>query len=215
MQSCLALNVSSQEQDTLAKMALKSSLIPQRYSSGTNSCNVDSKFDIRPAGLGARDTLRLEAGFMLYGNDLDENITPLEVPLAWTVKFDKIQDFVGKNALRTNRLTRKLVGFEMLQRKRIARRGSEVFLAGSKIGFITSGGFSPTLNKSIGFCFVPSDVPFDQIVDLSITKGNEKERRDEKSQKDEEKEKENPVRWELTCTRQKLEIPGFTNEIKK
>jgi aminomethyltransferase len=108
---------------------------------------------------------------MLYGNDIDENITPLEVPLAWTVKFDKIQNFVGKNALRTNRLSRKLVGFEMLQRKRIARRGSEVFLAGSKIGFITSGGFSPTLNKSIGFCFVPSDVPFDQIVDLSITKG--------------------------------------------
>jgi glycine cleavage system aminomethyltransferase T len=95
----------------------------------------------------------------------------LEVPLAWTVKFDKIQDFVGKNALQTKRLSRKLVGFEMLQRKRIARRGSEVFLAGSKIGFITSGGFSPTLNKSIGFCFVPSEVRFDQIVDLSITKG--------------------------------------------
>jgi aminomethyltransferase len=133
--------------------------------------HVDSKYEIRPAGLGARDTLRLEAGFMLYGNDIDENISPLEVTLAWTVKFDKIQDFVGKDALRTNRLSRKLVGFEMLQRKRIARRGSEVFLAGSKIGFITSGGFSPTLNKSIGFCFLPSEVPFDQIVDLSITKG--------------------------------------------
>jgi aminomethyltransferase len=131
---------------------------------------LDSKFDIRPAGLGARDSLRLEAGFMLYGNDIDENITPLEAPLAWTVKFDKTQDFVGKNALRTNRLTRKLVGFEMLQRKRIARRGSKVFLAGSNIGFTTSGGFSPTLNKSIGFCFVPLKVPFDQIVDLSITK---------------------------------------------
>ena len=132
---------------------------------------VGSKFDIKPAGLGARDSLRLEAGFMLYGNDIDENITPLEVPLAWTVKFDKIQEFVGRNALRTNRLTRKLVGFEMLQRKRIARRGSEVLLAGSKIGFITSGGFSPTLNKSIGFCFVPLEAPFEQIVDISITKG--------------------------------------------
>jgi len=108
---------------------------------------------------------------MLYGNDIDENITPLEVPLAWTVKFDKIQEFVGRNALRTNRLTRKLVGFEMLQRKRIARRGNEVLLAGSKIGFITSGGFSPTLNKSIGFCFVPPEAPFEQIVDISITKG--------------------------------------------
>jgi len=132
---------------------------------------VGSKFDIKPAGLGARDSLRLEAGFMLYGNDIDENITPLEVPLAWTVKFDKIQEFVGRNALRTNRLTRKLVGFEMLQRKRIARRGNEVLLAGSKIGFITSGGFSPTLNKSIGFCFVPPEAPFEQIVDISITKG--------------------------------------------
>src|SRR5437660_6620739 len=107
---------------------------------------------------------------MLYGNDIDENITPLEVRLAWTVKFDKIQEFVGRNALRTNRLTRKLVGFEMLQRKRIARRGNEVLLAGSKIGFITSGGFSPTLNKSIGFCFVPPEAPFEQIVDISITK---------------------------------------------
>jgi aminomethyltransferase len=131
---------------------------------------LDSKFDISPAGLAARDSLRLEAGFMLYGNDIDENITPLEVPLAWTVKFDKLQDFVGKNALRTNSVTRKLVGFEMLQRKRIARRGSKVFLAGSNIGFITSGGFSPTLNKSIGFCFVPSEIPFEQIVELNITK---------------------------------------------
>lgn len=134
---------------------------------------VDSKFEIRPAGLGARDSLRLEAGFMLYGNDIDENITPLEVPLAWTVKFDKEQDFVGKKALRTNRVTKKLVGFEILQSKRIARRGSEVLLAGSKAGYVTSGGFSPTLNKSIGFCFVPSELPFDQIVDVSITKGGE------------------------------------------
>jgi aminomethyltransferase len=134
---------------------------------------VDSKYEIRPAGLGARDSLRLEAGFMLYGNDIDENITPLEVPLAWTVKFDKEQDFVGKKALRTNRVTRKLVGFEILQSKRIARRGSEVLLAGSKAGYVTSGGFSPTLNKSIGFCFVPSELPCDQIVDMSITRGGE------------------------------------------
>jgi len=134
---------------------------------------VDSKFDIKPAGLGARDSLRLEAGFMLYGNDIDKNITPLEVPLAWTVKFDKKQDFVGKKALRTNKVNRKLVGFEMLLSKRIARRGTEVFLAGSKLGSVTSGGFSPTLNKSIGFCFVPSELPFDQIVNMSITKGGE------------------------------------------
>ena len=139
---------------------------------------------LRPAGLGARDSLRLEAGLFLYGNDMDEHITPLEVPLAWTVKFDKKQDFIGKKALQTKSVTRKLVGFEMLS-KRIARRGNEVLIAGSKIGFVTSGGFSPTLNKSIGFCFVPSEVPLGQIVDISIMRGagmkGEGEARDEKT----------------------------------
>jgi len=131
---------------------------------------VNAGLDIRPAGLGARDSLRLEAGLFLYGNDMDEHTTPLEVPLAWTVKFDKKQDFIGKKALQVKSVTRKLVGFEMLS-KRIARGTNEVLIAGSKIGCVTSGGFSPTLNKSIGFCSVPSDVPLDQIVDISITRG--------------------------------------------
>jgi aminomethyltransferase len=131
---------------------------------------MDSGLDIRPAGLGARDTLRLEAGLFLYGNDMDEYTTPLEVPLSWTVKFDKKQDFIGKKALQTRSVTRKLVGFEMLG-KRIARRGNEVLIAGSKIGSVTSGGFSPTLNKSIGLCFVPSQVPLGQSVDISIMRG--------------------------------------------
>jgi aminomethyltransferase len=130
---------------------------------------VDAGLDIRPAGLGARDSLRLEAGLFLYGNDMDEHITPLEVPLAWTVKFDKKHDFIGKKALQAKSVTRKLVGFEMLS-KRIARSGNEVLIAGSKIGSVTSGGFSPTLDKSIGFCFVPLDVPLGQIVDISITR---------------------------------------------
>jgi aminomethyltransferase len=130
---------------------------------------VDSVLDVRPAGLGARDSLRLEAGLFLYGNDMDEHTTPLEVPLSWTVKFDKKQDFIGKKALQMKSVTRKLVGFEMLS-KRIARRGNEVFIAGSKIGSVTSGGFSPTLKKSIGFCFVPSHVPLGQSVDISIMK---------------------------------------------
>lgn len=130
---------------------------------------VDAGLDIRPAGLGARDSLRLEAGLFLYGNDMDEHITPLEVPLVWTVKFDKKHDFIGKKALQAKRVTRKLVGFEMLS-KRIARSGNEVLIAGSKIGSVTSGGFSPTLDKSIGFCFVPFDVSLGQIVDISITR---------------------------------------------
>jgi aminomethyltransferase len=131
---------------------------------------VDAGLDIRPAGLGARDSLRLEAGLFLYGNDMDEHTTPLEVPLSWTVKFDKKQDFIGKKALQMESITRKLVGFEMLS-KRIARSGNEVLIDGSKIGFVTSGGFSPTLNKSIGFCFVPSEVSLGQSVDISITRG--------------------------------------------
>jgi len=130
---------------------------------------VDSGFDVRPAGLGARDSLRLEAGLFLYGSDMDEHTTPLEVPLSWTVKFDKKQDFIGKKALLTKSITRKLVGFEM-QSKRVARRGNEVFIAGTKIGCVTSGGFSPTLKKSIGFCFVPSEVPLGQSVDINIIK---------------------------------------------
>jgi len=131
---------------------------------------VDSGLDVRPVGLGARDSLRLEAGLFLYGNDMDEHNTPLEASLSWTVKFDKKQDFVGKKALQTKSVTRKLVGFEMLS-KRIARKGNEVFIAGSKIGSVTSGGLSPTLKKSIGFCFVPSQVTLGQSVDIGIMMG--------------------------------------------
>ena len=127
---------------------------------------VGSRFNIKPAGLGARDTLRLEAGLMLYGNDINENITPLEVPLKWTVKFDK-KEFIGKEALLTQQINRKLVGFEILE-KRIARHGNEVLMNGQKVGFVTSGGFSPTMKKSIGFCFVPMHVLPNQLIEISI-----------------------------------------------
>jgi len=128
---------------------------------------VGAKFNIKPAGLGARDTLRIEAGLMLYGNDIDRNTTPLEVPLKWTVKLEK-NEFVGKEALTNMHLDRKLVGFELLE-KRIARQGNEVFLKGNgKVGFVTSGTFSPTLKKSIGFCFVPTSVQTDQILEINI-----------------------------------------------
>lgn len=127
---------------------------------------VGSRFNIKPAGLGARDTLRLEAGLMLYGNDINENITPLEVPLRWTVKFDK-KEFIGKEALLSQQINRKLVGFEILE-KRIARHGNEVLMNGQKVGFVTSGSFSPTMKKSIGFCFVPMHVLPNQLIEISI-----------------------------------------------
>jgi aminomethyltransferase len=123
-------------------------------------------FNIKPAGLGARDTLRLEAGLMLYGNDIDENTTPLEVPLRWTVKFEK-KEFIGKKALITQQVNRKLVGFEVVE-KRVARHGNEILIDGKKVGFVTSGSFSPTLKKSIGFCFVPIHVLPNQLIEINI-----------------------------------------------
>ncbi len=125
-----------------------------------------SKFNIAPTGLGARDTLRLEAGLMLYGNDINENTTPLEAPLKWTVKFEK-KEFIGKEALLGQQINRKLVGFEVLE-KRIARHGNEVLIGGEKAGFVTSGGFSPTIKKSIGFCFVPINVSPGQLIEIDI-----------------------------------------------
>ena len=128
---------------------------------------LGSRFNIKPTGLGARDTLRLEAGLMLYGNDINESTTPLEVPLKWTVKFDK-KEFIGKEALLTQQINRKLVGFEVLEKRRIARHGNEVLVDGEKVGFVTSGGFSPTIKKSIGFCFVPIHVSPNQLIEINI-----------------------------------------------
>ncbi len=110
---------------------------------------------LKPVGLGARDTLRLEAGMMLYGNDMDETITPLEVVYGWVTDLEK--DFMGSAALRRlnqDGLTRKLVGFEMEDRG-IARHGYKVFIEEKEVGEVTSGTFTPTLQKAIGLAFVP------------------------------------------------------------
>ena len=123
-------------------------------------------FGIKPVGLGARDTLRLEAGLMLYGNDIDEKTTPLEAPLGWTVKFDC--DFIGKSALEKQQVKRKLVGFEILGTNRIARKDNAVLVDELKAGIVTSGSFSPTLSKSIGFCFVPISVSDEQTIQIEI-----------------------------------------------
>lgn len=115
------------------------------------------EFDIRPAGLGARNTLRLEAKMALYGHEIDASVTPLEADLAWIVKMDK-GDFLGREALAKQRqsgVTRKLVGFEMRGRG-IARDGYEVLVDGAPAGWVTSGGPSPTLNRNIGLCYLPT-----------------------------------------------------------
>jgi aminomethyltransferase len=111
----------------------------------------------KPVGLGARDTLRLEGKLSLYGNDLTDDTTPLEADLAWVVKLDTNADFIGKDALLKQRaagVTRKLVGFEMTERG-IARHGYAIHAGGAKVGEVTSGGPSPTLEKNIGMGYVP------------------------------------------------------------
>ncbi len=116
---------------------------------------------IAPTGLGARDTLRLEARLSLYGNDIDETTNPLEAGLAWTVKLDKAH-FVGKDALvaiQKQGLPRKLVGFEMTGRG-VARHGYPLVPAGggAPIGICTSGGPAPTVGKNIGLGYLPAEL---------------------------------------------------------
>jgi aminomethyltransferase len=115
-----------------------------------------AEFGIKPCGLGARNTLRLEAKMALYGHEIDASITPFEADLAWIVKLDK-GDFLGREALirqKENGITRKLVGFTMRGRG-IGREGYEVRLNGAPAGWVTSGSPSPTTNANIGLCYLP------------------------------------------------------------
>jgi aminomethyltransferase len=116
-----------------------------------------AEFGIKPAGLGARNTLRLEAAMALYGHEIDASITPLEAGLEWIVKFDK-GDFSGRDALlkqKESGIKRRLTGFVMKGRG-IAREGYEVSMGGAPAGWVTSGSPSPTLNKNIGLCYLPT-----------------------------------------------------------
>lgn len=109
---------------------------------------------MKPAGLGARDTLRLEAGMMLNGQDITEDVSPLEVPYGWLVDLGK--EFAGADALRNLKekgIRKKLIGLEMTGRG-IARHGYKVFCRDKEIGLVTSGTFAPTLNKAIGLAFI-------------------------------------------------------------
>ena len=118
--------------------------------------DVGGSHGLRPVGLGARDTLRLEAKMALYGNDIDEEHTVLEADLAWLVKFDK-GDFLGREALARQKeegIPRKLVGFEMADRG-IARSGYPFLVGGEVEGDVTSGSFAPYLKKAIGLCYLP------------------------------------------------------------
>ena len=116
-----------------------------------------AKVNLAPIGLGARDSLRLEMGFCLYGNDIDRTTHPLEASLGWTVKMAK-PDFMGKAAMvaaKAAGLARRLVGLHV-DSPRVARHGWEVLKDGAVVGHVTSGTSSPTLKKSIAMAYVPA-----------------------------------------------------------
>lgn len=123
---------------------------------------------VAQCGLGARDTLRLEAGMNLYGNDMDETVSPLESGLTWTVAFDPPErDFVGRGALealRKNGVPRKLVGLVLEERGVL--RGHQKVMTPAGEGELTSGTFSPTLARSIGFARVPAATGAQVQVDI-------------------------------------------------
>ena len=135
--------------------------VPPRQAESVWSALLDAggAYGLCPAGLGARDTLRLEAGLRLYGNDMDETTTLLEAGLGWTIGWEK-GAFIGREALLAQKRagpSRKLVGFEMLDRG-IARHGHAVHAGADRVGRVTSGTLTPYLNKAIGMAYVPVEL---------------------------------------------------------
>lgn len=117
------------------------------------------EWGVKPCGLGARDTLRLEAGMNLYGSDMDESVSPLESNMAWTIAWEPVREFVGRSALLAQQeqgVSRKLVGLVMKSRG-VLRGHQKVLVEGIGEGEITSGTFSPTLGYSIALARVPSE----------------------------------------------------------
>ena len=131
---------------------------------------VGKEFDLKPIGFGARDTLRLESKFLLYGHDMNDDTNPVEAGLNWTIGWTK-DNFIGKSALdaaKANGVKRKLVGFELMDRG-IAREGSAIFANEKQIGKVTSGTFSPTLKQSIGLAYVsPEFAQVGQELEIEI-----------------------------------------------
>jgi aminomethyltransferase len=122
---------------------------------------------IEPVGLGARDTLRLEMGYALYGNEMDESRTPVETGLLWVTKLDK-GDFIGRDAIAARQdagARERLVGFELLERG-IPRKDQAITVGGEAVGLVTSGSYSPSLDRGIGLGYVPSGV--EDAVEVSV-----------------------------------------------
>ncbi|MCC7522073.1 MAG: glycine cleavage system aminomethyltransferase GcvT [Flavobacteriaceae bacterium] len=131
-------------------------------------------YDIKPAGLASRDTLRLEMGFCLYGNDIDDTTSPIEAGLGWITKFTK--DFVNSEYIKShkeNGTKRKLVAFEMLERAIPRHEYPIVDATGNIIGVVTSGTMSPSLNMGIGMGYVPIEMSkLDTVIYIQIRNKN-------------------------------------------
>ncbi len=128
---------------------------------------------VKPIGLGARDTLRMEKGFLLSGQDFNEDRTPIEAGISWIVDFD--HNFIGKDKLleNKNRLNQRFRGLIALD-KSIPRSGTKVYLNGDEVGILTSGGYSPTLGKGIGLGYIDQNVKVDTEVELVLKNGKGK-----------------------------------------
>ncbi|UGB44979.1 glycine cleavage system aminomethyltransferase GcvT [Frateuria edaphi] len=122
---------------------------------------------VKPAGLGARDTLRLEAGMNLYGQDMDETVSPWEANLGWTIVLDEGRDFIGRKALEAQKdagVPRVMVGL-VLDEKGVLRHGQKVLTANGE-GEVLSGSFAPTLDKAVAFARIPAGEPGEVRVDI-------------------------------------------------
>ncbi|MBI2654105.1 glycine cleavage system aminomethyltransferase GcvT [Candidatus Woesearchaeota archaeon] len=123
-----------------------------------NLLEAGKEFGIKPCGLGARDTLRIEACYSLYGHEINENLTPIEAGLGFVVKLNK--DFIGKEVLqaqKNNGTGKKLVCFEMID-KSIPRENYPILVDNENVGFVSSGTFSPTFKKGLGMAYIKSDL---------------------------------------------------------
>lgn len=149
-------------------------LVRNEFSQLLWNCIIETgkEFNLKPIGLGARDTLRLEAALHLYGNDLDENTTPIEAGLSWSVSKTKLADYNGKTVIQ-NQLEKgtdkKLIGLKMID-KGIARHGYEIFFNDENVGIVTSGGVSPTLGENIALAYVKNlkEICVNTIVQVKI-----------------------------------------------
>ncbi|WP_409266965.1 glycine cleavage system aminomethyltransferase GcvT [Massilia sp. BHUDP2] len=123
---------------------------------------------VKPAGLGARDTLRLEAGMNLYGQDMDDNINPLDAGLGWTIDLVSERDFIGKSALQAKGQQANFVGLILREKGGILRAHQKVVAASGNAGEITSGTFSPSMQQAIALARVPLDVAVGDTVHVEI-----------------------------------------------